>query len=252
MEEIQEGQKPQPLEKDPWWMPLKDRLLSMAQKLSPVYIYSEEFLSKKAEELLSIKSVDKILFAMKANSHPEILKCLHKCGVFFEKVSIGEIRHLKSLIPTIKSSDILFTPNFISKEECREAFNEGVTFTLDNIYPLKNWGELFKNQNIFLRIDPGLGKGHHDYVKTAGEQSKFGILPEELDEIEKLKEKFPFYIKGLHAHAGSGIHNTSHWQEMGFFLSKLAVRFPEAEVINVGGGLGVKNRPGTLILTSKS
>ena len=55
----------------------------------------------------------------------------------------------------------------------------------------------------------------------------------------KTKEKFPFYIKAS-AHAGSGIHNTSHWQEMGFFLSKLAVRFPEAEVINVGGGLGVK------------
>ncbi len=244
-QEIEEGQKPQALlEKAPWWLHQKENLLRLGKKKSPIYIYSEKALFKKATDLKAIKSIDKVLFSMKANSHPDVLRCLHRAGVYFETVSIGEIKHLKKIIPSLKSSDILFTPNFISRDECKRAMKEGIIFTLDNIYPLKNWPNLFKNKNIFLRIDPGHGKGHHDYVKTAGEQSKFGILPNELDEIEELREKNKFIIKGLHAHAGSGIHNTSHWKEIGLFLSKLAKRFPEVEVINVGGGLGVKNKPG--------
>ena len=244
-QEIEEGQKPQTLlEKTPWWLPQKDKLLKIGKKQSPVYIYSEKALLKKSSELKSIKTIDKVLFSMKANSHPEVLKCLHKNGIYFETVSIGEIKHLKKVIPTLKSSDILFTPNFISKDECKKAIQEGITFTLDNIYPLKIWPQIFKNKKIFLRIDPGHGRGHHDYVKTAGEQSKFGILPTELDEIEELMKKNKFIVKGLHAHAGSGIHNTSHWKEMGLFLSNLATRFKDIEFINVGGGLGVKNKPG--------
>ena len=244
-QEIEVGQNPQPLlEKIPWWLPQKEKLLKIGKKQSPVYIYSEETLLKKSSELKSITSIDKVLFSMKANSHSEVLKSLHKNGIHFETVSIGEIKHLKKVIPTLKSSDILFTPNFISKDECKKAIREGVTFTLDNIYPLKSWASIFKNQKIFLRIDPGHGRGHHDYVKTAGEQSKFGILPTELDEIEKLMKKNKFIIKGLHAHAGSGIHNTEHWKEMGLFLSQLATRFKDIKVINVGGGLGVKNKPG--------
>ena len=31
-----------------------------------------------------------------------------------------------------------------------------------------------------LRLDPGRGRGHHAYVRTAGAQSKFGISPEDL------------------------------------------------------------------------
>ena len=34
-----------------------------------------------------------------------------------------------------------------------------------------------------LRIDTGIGRGHHHHVKTAGAQSKFGIAPDELDEV---------------------------------------------------------------------
>ena len=244
-QEIEKGQRPQPLlEKDSWWIGQKEKLLKLGKSKSPIYIYSRASLLKKAESLKSIKSLDRVLFSMKANSHPDILRSLHSAGVCFETVSIGEIKHLKKVIPKIESSDILFTPNFIGKDECKRALKEGVIFTLDNIYPLKNWPKLFKNKDIFLRIDPGHGKGHHDYVKTAGEQSKFGILPNELDEIEELRKKHKFFVKGLHAHAGSGIHNTSHWKEIGLFLSKLAMRFKEVEVINVGGGLGVKNKPG--------
>ena len=40
---------------------------------------------------------------------------------------------------------------------------------------------------MFLRIDTGIGRGHHHHVKTAGAQSKFGIPVEELDEVARTR-----------------------------------------------------------------
>ena len=33
--------------------------------------------------------------------------------------------------------------------------------TIDNIYPLETWPEVFANHEIFIRVDPGKGEGHH-------------------------------------------------------------------------------------------
>ena len=48
------------------------------------------------------------------------------------------------------------------------ASRSGVRVTLDNLYPLKMWPEVFRGREIFLRIDPGFGRGHHSHVRTGG------------------------------------------------------------------------------------
>jgi diaminopimelate decarboxylase/aspartate kinase len=244
-QEIHEGTaKQSSTEKTPWWSDFQKELLHLSHKETPQYIYSEKALIKNTHNLLDLNIFDKIYYAMKANHHPEILKSLFNEGIYFETVSIGEINHLKKYLPQLKTKDILFTPNFISKDEFILALKEDVTVTLDNIYPLKQWPEIFKKKSIIIRLDPGQGKGHHDFVRTAGEQSKFGILPKEIPEIVKLSKKHQIKIIGLHAHAGSGIQQSFHWKEIGFFLCKLAKNLPDIEIINIGGGLGVANKPG--------
>ncbi len=42
--------------------------------------------------------------------------------------------------------------------------------------------ETFAGRELFLRLDPGHGRGHHRHVRTAGTHSKFGIPLAELDE----------------------------------------------------------------------
>ncbi|MDC0254261.1 diaminopimelate decarboxylase [Bacteriovoracales bacterium] len=244
-QEIHEGTKKQTsTQKKPWWPAHQKYLFDLSKKETPLYVYSEKSIIQNARDLLSLEVFNKVFYAMKANNHPDILKSLDQTGIHFETVSIGEIRHLKKVLPKVKAKDILFTPNFIGKNEFMEALKEGVTVTLDNIFPLKSWPEIFKNQNIILRIDPGQGKGHHDFVRTAGEQSKFGIIPQEIPEIVELAKNNQIKIIGLHAHAGSGIQQAHHWKDIGFFLCKLAKDIPDVEIINLGGGLGVANRPG--------
>jgi len=95
---------------------------------------------------------------------------------------------------------------------------------------------------VFLRIDTGIGRGHHHHVKTAGAQSKFGIPVEELDEVARLAKQGGVTIVGLHAHAGSGVFDVENWTQVGSVLTGLAKRFPDVKYMDVGGGLGVPDR----------
>ncbi len=53
--------------------------------------------------------------------------------------------------------------------------------------------------------DLGVGRGHHDKVKTGGAASKFGLSLDQIDEFRALARRHGARIVGLHAHLGSGI-----------------------------------------------
>jgi diaminopimelate decarboxylase/aspartate kinase len=80
-------------------------------------------------------------------------------------------------------------------------------------------------------------------VRTAGAQSKFGIVPNELSRLRTLADRCDCTVRGLHVHVGSGITDAGTWPEIAGFLASLAADFPEVRTLNVGGGLGVPERP---------
>ena len=139
-------------------------------------------------------------------------------------------------------------PTSLRAAEYVFALDEGVPVTLDNLYPLREWPELFRQREILLRIDTGHGRGHHQHVRTAGEQSKFGIPLFELDELRRLAAEQDVRVIGLHAHTGSGIFSVRNWTETAELLAGLLQRFPDVRCLDVGGGLGVPERPGELPL----
>ena len=176
---------------------------------------------------------------MKANGHPAILRRIYAAGLTLECVSQGELEHAFAEVPALSPERVLFTPNFAPRSEYEYGFQMGVHVTLDNLYPLKAWPELFRGREIFVRIDPGYGRGHHHHVRTAGVHSKFGVLPGEADELAALARAHHVRIVGLHAHTGSGILDVANWTETGTLLAELATRFPDVGVVDLGGGIGV-------------
>lgn len=228
----------------PWWQRNREELLTLAVQKGPVYIYSQSELEKSASQLLSCKNVNKIFYAMKANSHPDILRVFYRKGLNFECVSLGEVNRLLDLFPDILPSQILFTPNFAPKHEYETAIKLNIQLTVDSLFPFQHWPKLFSHQSIFIRIDPGYGGGHHKYVCTGGTESKFGIPLAELPEVAAIAKKYHIHITGLHTHSGSGILQSDSWQETAKLLSQQLELFPKVKIINVGGGLGVVERPG--------
>jgi diaminopimelate decarboxylase/aspartate kinase len=155
---------------------------------------------------------------------------------------LNEIERVREAVPGISPDRILFTPNFAPRAEYERALELGVHVTIDNLFVLQHWLDAFKGKSVFLRIDTGIGRGHHHHVKTAGAQSKFGIPAEELDEVARLAKAGGVTINGLHAHAGSGVFDVDNWTQVGSVLVGLVKRFPDVKYIDVGGGLGVPDR----------
>lgn len=232
------------LKKVPWWEEERQALLELATANSPCYVYHPKTLKERADELLALQAIDQLFYALKANPHPSILNELYAKGINFECVSIDELNHVLALFPDIDRKRLLFTPNFAPKNEYAYALSLGCYVTVDNLYPLEHWPELFKNQAIILRIDPGSGAGHHKYVCTGGNESKFGIPQADLPRLIELTAKNQFKIIGLHSHSGSGILMPELWQQTAQMLCSLAAHFPDLAIINLGGGLGIVEKPG--------
>jgi bifunctional diaminopimelate decarboxylase / aspartate kinase len=229
-----------------WWeQPHKRRtLMEIATRESAAYVYDSQTLDAAIAAVLGVKSVKRWAYAMKANWHPEILRKMYAAGLTLECVSQGELTHAFASVPALDPQRVLFTPNFAPRAEYEFGFARGVKVTLDNLYPLKMWPEVFRGREIFLRIDPGFGRGHHSHVRTAGLHTKFGIPVSETDELVELARACEVRVTGLHAHTGSGIFDVSNWTETGALLAELAQRFPQVAVVDLGGGIGVPDQSG--------
>ncbi|MHA3182349.1 bifunctional aspartate kinase/diaminopimelate decarboxylase [Legionella pneumophila] len=228
----------------PWWEIERDRLLTTSAIHSPCYVYHSPTQATRARQLSALESIDSLFYAIKANPFPTILKTLEKEGIGFECVSIQELELVLKLFPNIKKERILFTPNFAPKSEYEFALQTGCYVTIDSLYPLENWPDLFKDREVIVRIDPGTGAGHHKHVSTGGNESKFGITQNDISKILSLTKVNHIKVIGLHAHSGSGILSTDLWQQTAVMLASLTDQFPEVRSINLGGGLGIVEKPG--------
>jgi diaminopimelate decarboxylase/aspartate kinase len=230
-----------------WWRRRRPELLALPAQQGPVYAYDAVTLRGCVTALRSLAAVDRLFYSVKANAHPGVLRVLHDEGLGFECVSAAELDHVRALFPDLDDlggSRLLFTPNFAPREEYVRGFAAGARVTLDNVHPLREWPEVFAGREVFLRLDPGRGRGHHAHVRTAGAQSKFGIAPEQLADLQPLLAACGARVVGLHAHTGSGIRSPEAWQDVALFLAGVAERFPDVRVLDLGGGLGVPERPG--------
>ncbi|HUN73641.1 MAG TPA: bifunctional aspartate kinase/diaminopimelate decarboxylase [Steroidobacteraceae bacterium] len=232
----------------PWWVRKRAALVRLMESREAAYVYDLETLDAAARRLRSLGSLARVLYAIKANPHPEVLRHLHARGLDFDCVSRGEIERLLEAVPGIERERVLYTPNFASRDEYAWALEQGVRVTLDSSYALEAWSAVFAGRAVFVRVDTGIGRGHHRHVRTAGARSKFGVPLEELDALVRLARREHVRIVGLHAHSGSGIFDVSSWERSARTLAELAQRLPEVSVLDVGGGLGVPERPGQVAL----
>ncbi|MGB5489761.1 MAG: bifunctional aspartate kinase/diaminopimelate decarboxylase [Woeseiaceae bacterium] len=238
------GDEPVARAADTWWLQKREQLLQLASDELNAYVYDRESVEAAAKSLLNLKNVDRILYAVKANFNAELIRTMAATGVDFECVSPGEVEWLEEVIPGFDLSRVLFTPNFAPREEYEWSLAKGLQLTLDNLYPLQAWPELFADQKLFIRVDPGQGRGHHEHVKTAGVHSKFGVPRFEIDELVRLVDAAGAEVIGIHAHSGSGILDPNSWRSVAAELVQVASRFPAVRTIDLGGGLGVPEKPG--------
>ncbi len=232
----------------PWWRHKREALLERMEGRDSAYVYDLPTIRAACGKLCGLNSVDRVLYSMKANPHPDVLRTAVASGLGIECVSLAEAKHALAQVPDLEPADMLFTPNFAPREEYRHAVALGLPLTVDNLHVLEHWGPDLAGQSVFLRLDPGSGLGHHKLVRTAGSHSKFGIPLSELERAQTLCRAHDIRIRGLHAHTGSGIMHPDNWHRSLETLAEAARRIDTVEIINLGGGLGVPERADELPL----
>ena len=237
-----------PVARQEWWADAAAaaRLESLAHEHGSAYVYDTATLQAQARALKGLKSVERMHYALKANANPQVLRILAVEGLAFECVSRAEVEHVLRVLPELTPAQVLFTPNFAPRAEYAWAIETGVRLTLDNLHPLREWPELFAGRDLFVRLDPGQGRGHHQHVRTAGTHSKFGVPLFELEELARLATAADARIVGLHAHVGSGVFAVDSWRETAEHLAAAAGVLKDVRILDVGGGLGVPDRPDRL------
>jgi len=120
--------------------------------------------------------------------------------------------------------------------------NEDEIIKIENICRKKN-----KKQAVLLRIDPGIEAHTHQYIKTSGLTSKFGISLFQknlFDIVKRINDSEFFEFKGFHTHIGSQIFQSAFFMfaldEIFKYLDKLKKELGIiVETVNMGGGFGV-------------
>lgn len=99
--------------------------------------------------------------------------------------------------------------------------------------------------DILLRINTGIEAHTHQFVRTAGDDSKFGLSPSDVRmAIQRLPDAPNLTLRGIHSHIGSQIADGEPFvANAEALVETLAVirnaGFDRADTLVVGGGFGV-------------
>jgi len=207
---------------------------------TPLYIYDSEVLIRKVNR---IKTAFQGLnmhthFALKANNNFTIIQLLNKEGIGADCVSSNEVR--LALKAGYKPSSIGYTPNGVDYKEYKEVAAMDVSITVDNLEVLRNWAVNMGTEiPLILRFNPHVFAGANHHVATGHLYSKFGIDYQRLDEVLEIVKRDKLKIIGVHAHIGSDINEIEPYKLTIKRLFEIITHFPNANILNIGGGFGV-------------
>lgn len=111
--------------------------------------------------------------------------------------------------------------------------------SLDSLSQLRRFGKLNPGGRCSVRLNPGIGAGHHEKVVTAGKKTKFAIAESDVPEIFRIAQQYDLHIVGVNQHIGSlFMDGTPFLSAVKHFL-ELALQFDELEFVDFGGGFGI-------------
>lgn len=214
---------------------------------SPLYVYNETILRRACRDLLGLSSHPgfRVNYSAKANANPALLRVVREEGCLVDAMSPGEL-HINTLAG-FTPDEMLYVCNNVSADEMRHATEQGLVVSVDSLSQLDTFGRVNPGGRVMVRINPGIGAGHHKKVVTAGKETKFGIDPHALDELRATLARHALTLCGLNQHIGSLFMESDDYLAAVDFMLEYAANLPEdlragLAIIDFGGGFGIPYR----------
>ena len=186
-------------------------------------------------------------YALKANANPNLLTLIQQAGLGADCVSGGEIE--TAIRAGFASEQIVYAGVGKSDKEILLGLrNEILCFNVESVPELQVINELARSENkianVCFRINPDIKAHTHKHIRTGLAENKFGIAWSEMVEVVNMANTMSnIHFKGLHFHIGSQITNMDDFRGLCLRINELQDQLEQngmrAEMINVGGGLGI-------------
>lgn len=231
--------------------------VELAEKYStPLYLIDENKVREKMR--IYVEAINKYfpsgsmpLYASKALCFKKIYKIASEENMGIDVVSSGELyTALKAGFPMEK---VFFHGNNKTDFDINFAIENKIGyFVCDNLYELEAIDKIAENhgiiQKILLRLTPGIDPHTHVKISTGKVDSKFGIAIETGQAEEAVKialSKKNVNLCGYHCHIGSQTFDIEPFADGAEIMLKFIAHIKEvcgyeAEILNLGGGMGVK------------
>jgi len=205
----------------------------------PLYVYDFDTIKRQYARLKQAFTVKKlkINYACKALTNINILKLMNQMGTGLDTVSIQEVK--LGLMAGFEPDNIIYTPNCVSIEEISEAVKLGVRVNIDNISILEQFGHLFPDYPICIRINPHIFAGGNSKISVGHIDSKFGISFHQMPHVLRVVKATGLKVEGLHMHTGSEILDTEVFLSGADVLFSQAKQLPDLDYLDFGSGFKV-------------
>lgn len=211
---------------------------------TPLHVLDLADVRARLEELRGAgrgRGFDRVRYAQKANPNLSLLRHLRAAGACVDAVSAGELERARRA--GFAPRDVNYCADQFDHAALEGLAGFPASLTIGSADMLEPIAERGLAGSVCVRVNPGLGRGHHAKVTTGGSRSKHGVWHADLARTVARARELGLRVGGLHVHVGSGAAVQPE-EELQDLLQRLAaVVGPQLESISAGGGLPVPYRP---------
>jgi diaminopimelate decarboxylase len=209
---------------------------------TPLLVYCEATIRAQARAYAEAAPDALIVYGTKAFANVALLRVLAEEGVGADVSTLGELAFAQEA--GLPGDRILFHGNNKSDEELRAAAEAGTTVVLDaEDEPARAASAAVRR--ALVRLTPGVDAVTHRSIRTAHDESKFGLPAEGALRVVDEARALGIDVAGVHFHVGSQLTRVD---ESLVAVERLAAFCERAraelgwtpQVLDIGGGLGIR------------
>lgn len=215
---------------------------------TPFFIYDERRIRSNCRRFQEAFRANfptfKPLYAVKANTNPEILKIIFSEGWGADCSSEAEAWITRKL-----GGWGMYTGNYTTEEEFRFVRDCGMLINLDDVSMVPVVEKLGVPEFLSFRVNPGIAKGGMESLIFAGDDAKFGVRLERIADAYRQLQRLGVKRFGLHIMTGSNVLEEEYFEVITMKLLQIAGAVKQQvgidfESVNIGGGFGKPYEPG--------
>jgi diaminopimelate decarboxylase len=210
---------------------------------TPLVVYCEQTLRARARAYREAAPNALVVYGSKAFPNVGVLRLFAEEGLGADVSTLGELRlaHAAGVPP----QRTIVHGNNKSDEELHAAAEADVLYVVLDAPDELERAAAAGVRRALVRVTPGIVVDTHEAVLTGNRGSKFGLTPEQTIEAVRRAPALGIEVAGLHFHLGSQLLDpVAPKMLLDWLAGFVAVCRSELgwapQVVNVGGGLGIR------------